>query len=196
MGAEHHLRVVAGRAVAVEGVVADQVARPLHAAGVDVDEQRRVAGEDDDVAVALHAGHPGGVAEGGAQVGGGRAFAGGPLADEDFGAVAVGLVVVVDVVEELLGGAVVVVVDDVGRDAFDGRGGDDLEVRVLRLDGVVELGVAAVVAAGLIELVFVADLDVVQRGRARDGRPWRGSAPHLVEVLPVTYSISSSASCT
>ena len=160
VGREHGLRVVAGGAVAGEGVVADEVAGPLHAAGVDVDEERSVGGEDDDVAVALHAGHPCGVAEGCAEVGGGRAFAGGPLAYQDLRAVAVGGVVVVDVVEELLGGAVVVVVDDVGRDAFDGRGGDELQVRVLRLDGLVELGVAAVVAAGAVEPVFVADLDV------------------------------------
>ena len=123
------------------------------------------------VAVALHAGHPGGVAQGCAEVGGGRAFASGPLADEDFGAAAVGVVVVVYVVEELLGGAVVVIVDDVGADAFDGGGGDELEVRVLLLDGFVELGVAGVVGAGPVELVLIADFDVGEVEGVRDGRP-------------------------
>ena len=40
VGAEHDLRIVAGRAVAVDRVEADEVAWPLHAAGVDVDEER------------------------------------------------------------------------------------------------------------------------------------------------------------
>ena len=51
-----------------------------------------------EIAVAFHAGHPCGIAERGAQVGRGRAFARGPFADEDLRPVAVGLVVVVDVV--------------------------------------------------------------------------------------------------
>ena len=101
--AKHNLSVVARRAVTVHRVVADKVAGPLHAAGVDVDEERGIRGHNDDVAVALHAGHPGGVAEGCAEVGCGAAFAGGPLADEDLRAVAVYRVVVVDVVVELFG---------------------------------------------------------------------------------------------
>ena len=103
MGAEHDLRIVAGRSVAVERVVADEVARPLHAAGVDVDEERRIGGHDDDVAVALQAGHPGGVAEGRAEVGGGRAFARGPFADEDFGPAAIVAIVAVDIDERTAG---------------------------------------------------------------------------------------------
>ena len=101
----------------------------MHAAGVDVDEERGVGGNDDDVAVALHAGHPGGVAESRAKVGSGGAFACGPLAHEDLRAVAVCLVVVMDVGEELFGGAVVVIVYDVGSDAFNRGCGDDLQGR-------------------------------------------------------------------
>ncbi len=111
----------------MERVVADEIARPLHAAGIDVDEERRVGGHDDDVAVALEAGHPGGVAEGCAEVGGGRAFARGPLADEDFRPAAIVVVVAVGVDEELLRGAVevgvegvVVVVEDVGANEVTG----------------------------------------------------------------------------
>ena len=144
---EHGLRVVAGRAVAGHGVVADQVGLPLHAAGVDVDEERRVGGHDDQVAVALHAGHPRGVAKRRAHVGGGRAFARGPLADEDLWPVAVFVVVVVYVGKELVGALVVVVVEHVGLHALQRRGGDQLQLRVLRLDGLRELRVTALVAA-------------------------------------------------
>ena len=43
---------------------------------------------------------------------------------------------------------------------MDRSGGDDLEGGIALLDGFVELGEAAVVAVGFVELVFVADLDV------------------------------------
>ena len=43
------------------------------------------------------------------------------------------------------------------------HGGDGLQLRILRLDGLVELREAAFVAAGSVEPVLVADLDVVQR---------------------------------
>ena len=54
---------VAGRAIAGHGVVADKVGLPLHASGIDVDQQRRVGGHDDELAVAFEAGRPGCVAE-------------------------------------------------------------------------------------------------------------------------------------
>jgi hypothetical protein len=54
---------VTGRAIAGHGVVADKVGLPLHASGIDVDQQRRVGGHDDEVAVAFEAGRPGCVAE-------------------------------------------------------------------------------------------------------------------------------------
>ena len=69
------------------------------------------------------------------------------------------------------------------------------KLRVLGLDGVVELRVAAIVAAGTVEEVLVADLDIGQRER----RGWPSlmrRAPQVVLASPVTYSISSSASCT
>ncbi len=93
----------------------------------------------------------------------GCAFASGPLADEDLRSVAIGLVVVVRVIKELGRAAVVVIVDDVRLDAVDGRGCDELKPGIALLDGLVELRIAAVVAAGAVEPVFVADLDVSER---------------------------------
>jgi len=160
IGAEHNLHVVAGRAVAVQGVVADEVAGPLHAAGVDVGEDGSVGGHDDEVAVALEAGHPGGVAEGCAEVGGGGSFTRGPFADEDFRAVTVGVVVAVRVGEELLRATVEVIIDHIGSDGFDRSRGDELKFRVPLLDGLVELRVTAVIGAGFVELVLVTDFNV------------------------------------
>ena len=65
---EHHLRVVARRAVAAQRIVADQVGAPLHSAGIHVHEQGRVSSHDDDVAVAFQARHERGIAERGAEV--------------------------------------------------------------------------------------------------------------------------------
>ena len=56
-------------------------------------------------------------------------------------------------------------VEHVGRHALHGRGGDDLQIGIVLLDGVIELREAAVVGAGVVELIFVADFDVVQRER-------------------------------
>ncbi len=95
MSGEHDLRPVAGRAVAREGVVTDEVGRPLHAAGIDVDEERRVAGHDDQIAVALKSCEPGSVSQCGLQVRRGVALARGPLADKNLGPIAVGGVIVV-----------------------------------------------------------------------------------------------------
>ena len=69
-------------------------------------------------------------------------------------------IVVGGVVEVLRGADVVVLVDHVRLHAFDRRGGDQLQVGILRLDRLVELRVAAVVAAGAVEPIFVADLDI------------------------------------
>ncbi len=99
----------------------------------------------------------------------------GPLADENLGA---GAVVAVEVrgrdADELCGVAVVVHVEHVGAAAlheFVGMvatdAGDDLQVGITRLDGVVKLGVATVVGVGLVEEIFVADLDVAKRERFR-----------------------------
>jgi hypothetical protein len=73
-----------------------------------------------------------------------------------------------------------VIVHYVGLHALELGGGDEFKLRVFGFDGLVELGVAAFVAAGVVELVFVADLDVVDgegRGMAQfgaDGSPLRG----------------------
>ena len=67
----------------------------------------------------------------------------------------------VDVALHLAGGAVEVIVDDVGAAVVDRRRGDDLQLRIFGLDGVVELGEAFFVAAWTaVEIVFVADFDV------------------------------------
>ena len=95
MRGEHDLRPVAGRAVACERVVADEIGGPLHAAGIDIDEQRGVAGHDDQVAVAFEAGEPRRIGKRCFEVGRGVAFARGPLTDKDLRALAVGGVVVV-----------------------------------------------------------------------------------------------------
>ena len=76
-----------------------------------------------------------------------------------------GLVVVVGLGEGLLGRHVEVLVEHVGRHALDGRGGDDLQIGIALLDGVVELRVAAIVGAGAVEPVFVANFNKVQRER-------------------------------
>ena len=43
-----------------------------------------------------------------------------------------------------------------------GHGGDQLQIRVFGLDGLVVLGVAVTVGSGFVEPIFVADLDVAQ----------------------------------
>ncbi len=107
----------------------------------------------------------------------GSAFARGPLADEDFGAVAIGLVVVLCFFKALLGADVVVIVLDIGLHVFQRHGGDELQVWVLRLDGFVELRVAIFVGVRAIEGVFVADFNIGELERSRvpvlraDGAP-------------------------
>ena len=51
--------------------------------------------------------------------------------------------------------------------ALDRCSRDDLKIRILRFDRLVELRVAAVVRARTVELVLVAHLDVLQRERSR-----------------------------
>ena len=88
-GAEHLLGIIRGRAVAGEGIVANQIGGPLHRTTLsvelaDVDEQRGIAGQENDVRIALHAGHPRRVAEGPGHIRRGRSDAGGPFAAEDL----------------------------------------------------------------------------------------------------------------
>ena len=192
---EHHLRIVTRRPIAVQGVVADQVGTPLHPAGIHIDEQRRVCRHHHHVAVPFQAGQERGVAQGGAEVGSRRAFAGGPFADEDLRAVAVGVVVVARFLEHSLLALVVVVIHDIGSHAFHRHGGDHLEVWVLRLDCLVELSIPAVVSPGAVEIVFVADLHVAQGERRRMpvARAHRaplgvGSAGDVLDLLqPLLY---------
>ena len=105
-------------------------------------EQRRVAGHDDDIRVALHAGHEGRLADGAAQVALAAALRDGVFADVDLRAVAVVVVVRAGLLHEELGIVVVVLVDDVrhriARIAAGPVVGDELHLRILRLDGVVE----------------------------------------------------------
>src|SRR5579872_342378 len=65
------------------------------------------------------------------------------------------------------------IVDQVGPEARDWSGGDNLDVGVLRVDGLRHVSKAAVVTAGSGEPVLVADLDVVQRKRL--GKPVGGA---------------------
>ncbi len=94
-------------------------------------------------------------------------------------------------------------VDDVGNTGGGARGTDDFELRVFGADGVEELGEAAFVAAGLtIEIILVADLDVLQReGRGMavlgaactpDGVRAAGHVLDLIErVLDVGLEVGS-----
>ena len=166
-GREHHLRIIARRAVAIQRVVADQVRSPLHTARVDVHEQRRVGRHDDHITVALHASHKRGIAQRGSEVGCRRPFARSPLADKDLRAVAIGLVIVARFLEHALLALVIVVVDDVGLHAVHRHRGDDLHVWILALDRLVELRIAAVVGFLAVEIVLVADFDVAQLERLR-----------------------------
>ena len=178
--AEHPDGMATGRAIDVEGVIADQVRTPLARAGVDVDEKRGVTLHDDEIGMAFHGGHPGGVGQRGFQGWRGRqlarrrfpwlgVFVGGPFSDEDFGAVAIVFVPARRGMPiEVSGGGIVMFVDDVRLAAVNhlaGRvlgsdGGDAFEVRVFRFDGVVELGKTAVVASRFVKPIFVADLHV------------------------------------
>lgn len=83
-----------------------------------------MAGHHHNIAVALQAGHLGRIAERRA---------------EDLRTIVVGLVVVRRIVEQLCGASVEVIVNNVGHDTFDRRGGDELQAGILGLDCLVEL---------------------------------------------------------
>jgi len=89
--------------------------RPIH-----VDEKRRVAGHDNEIAVALKAGEPGRIGERRLQVGRGIAFARGPLADKNLRALAIVGVVVVGLREGLPRRHVEVLVKHSGVTPFTG----------------------------------------------------------------------------
>ncbi len=139
-----------------------------------------------DVAVALHPRHPCRVSRRASQSWESRALARGPLPDEDLRPVAVRLVVVVNVVEELHRSLVVVVVNHIRRRAFYRRRRNQLQLRILLLDCLVELRSALIVAPGLIKPVLVPNLHKVHRNAS--GCPsFARSAPHFVFVSPLTY---------
>src|SRR6202012_609549 len=101
-------------AIAGHSVIADQVGLPLHATRIYVHQQRSVARHHHEIAVALHAGHPRSIAQGTTHIRRGRALARRPFADEDLWSLAIGVVVVMHVVEELLRTAIEVIVDEIG----------------------------------------------------------------------------------
>ena len=103
------------------------------------------------------------------------------------------------VVEVLRGAHVEVLVEHIGLQAFDGRGGDELQIGIFRLDGFVERRVALLVAAGLVEPVFVADFDIGElegRGVAvfdALGAPFGvGSAGHVFDLVEGVLDIGLS----
>src|ERR1700733_6689837 len=100
MTGEHDLGVITRGAVTADRVVADQIRLPLHPSGVHIDQQRRIAGHDDDVTISLHTRHPGRISQRGAEVGCWPALARRPLAYEDLRPVAVVLVAVTHVAKK------------------------------------------------------------------------------------------------
>lgn len=94
---EHLLSVIGCRSEAADRVVSDQIRAPLAGVDVHVDEQRGVTIHDDDVGVSFQACKPRGIGQCRAKVGRGSAFGGGPFADENFGAVAIGLIVMMNI---------------------------------------------------------------------------------------------------
>src|ERR1017187_1074114 len=163
--AEYFLRLVRGRTITVHRVVADEIGHPLHAAWIHVDEQRRVGRHGNQVGVALHADHKGGIAESGAQCGSRIADPRCPLADKHLLAPhAAPRVVIVGVKRHLLfRAAIVVLVNDVRRAGSDRCRRDYLDLWIFCLDGVKELGESAFIAADLlVGAVFIADFDIFQ----------------------------------
>ena len=172
--------------------------------GVHVNEQRGVTLHEDEIGVALHGGHKDSVAKGGFHRGGGwllsgsriprldsPVFMGGPFADENL---RTGPVIFSGVVqrhlEKLIGRTVVMLVNHVGLAAMDpqvfglvvGDAGNGFKLWIPRLDGVVELRKASVVAVGLVEPVFVADLDVSEFERRRVAVLRAPGAPRSVHI--------------
>src|SRR5262245_10526711 len=64
---------------------------------------------------------------------------------------------------QLARATIVMIVIQVRLEAFDRRAGDDLQLRVALANCLCHLSKPAVVAAGRIEPVFIADLNVAQR---------------------------------
>src|SRR5689334_8580014 len=151
---EHHLRVVAWRSIAPRHVISNQVTLPLHAAGVHVHQKWRITGHHDDVTVALHSSHPGSITQCRAEVWCRRAFACSPFANKYLWTAAIGFVVMSCVVEEFGGAAVIMIVDYIRANTFDRGRGNDLQIRILRLDCFVKLLVSSIVTSRTIEVVL------------------------------------------
>lgn len=141
--------------------------RPLR--GVEMLHQRRIGRHLDHITIALHTNHEHGLGHGADECcppvcGAGVRRCAGVLADKDA-VVAVVVVVCVEESDKLVGAEVVVDVDPHAGElrawqALVGAGDDD-DVRVLCLDGVVEGGEAgSVTSETALKEVFVADLDV------------------------------------
>ena len=130
---------------------------------VDVDEERCIGRHRDHIGIAFQAGHERGLADGAAQA----AFAGvlgdGIFADKDLVAGPVVFVVFVGVADEEFRIAVVVFVDNLHRAVLGIAAGpvvgDQLDVRIFGLDGIMEQRIALVVGR---PAILVADLEILQ----------------------------------
>ncbi len=166
----HKLLDVVGRcAEALGGVEANHVGTP--GGVVLVDEDGGVGTHDDDVGVALQALHINSLAEGGGEMAvDTEALRDGIFTDVDLGAVAVVAVVLVEVVLEPRGRAVVVLVEDVDGVLAAPRWfvgaprlhvADDFDLGVLGLDSLIELDVALEVVVALVAVAVEVEVGIL-----------------------------------
>ena len=129
---------------------------------IHVHKQRRVAGHRHDVRVPFHAGHERGLAHRPAQVAAASAGRDGIFADENLRTIPAVGIVAMGLADEEIGIVVIMLIHDVGHAV--GRitapdVGDELYLRILRLDRFVEKRPALVVGGAA---VLIADFHVFQ----------------------------------
>ena len=165
------VRVVRGPRVGAAAVEMNHVDRPVTV--VDVLEQRRVTAHLYEVGVLLHAHHVGGIIEHGEHVAAADTGVGREFADVEIPALPLVRREAVEVLDPPVQRLVGVLVDDIDLprrvddalvDAGDPGAQCDLQLRILRLDRLVEHCDPLTVT---LATLLVADLDVLQRERRR-----------------------------
>ena len=154
------MSVIGGRTEASEGIVTDEIHRPLTSTGVDVYQERGVARHGNEVRVSLHSGHERGVRQGAIEIRGRSLLSRvvprlgnvlrGPFTNKDFGSFAVVVVVLARHRHHLPGAGVIMLIDHVGFAGGDREFDsepvlstgcrDNVHLGIFPFNGVVKLG--------------------------------------------------------